>query len=265
MKYTKMLGKAQEEYVPVDFREYKDIYVFCDSDPVGYYLNYRKIRYHAVEDGLDTIKYCDDARYGNRGHFAVKAFLARCGLIFIENGYSRYCTDMEVNDLSCLKYRPDNYIEVPRKELFLGIKDEDRHYLTDIFLDDPVPLLKRIRESDPSKRKVMILSDPVCDIETRKRIMRDIIEEYAKDAVVFIKPHPRDTVDYAADFGDCIIIGGRFPMEVLNEIPEFRMDMVVSILTVVDAIEFADHKVFLGADFMDRYEDPKLHRQNEMI
>lgn len=36
----------------VDFKKYQDIYVFCDSDPIGYYLNYKKIHYHAVEDGL---------------------------------------------------------------------------------------------------------------------------------------------------------------------------------------------------------------------
>ena len=46
IRYTKLLGKAQELYVPVDFKAYKDIYVFCDSDPIGYYLSYKKIRYH---------------------------------------------------------------------------------------------------------------------------------------------------------------------------------------------------------------------------
>lgn len=33
MKYTKMLGRLEKSYVPVDFRQYRDIYVFCDSDP----------------------------------------------------------------------------------------------------------------------------------------------------------------------------------------------------------------------------------------
>ena len=43
IRYTKLLGKAQEPYVPVDFKEYNDVYVFCDSDPIGYYLSYKKI------------------------------------------------------------------------------------------------------------------------------------------------------------------------------------------------------------------------------
>lgn len=37
--YTKLLGKLQEDYIPTDISKYGDVYVFCDSDPIGYYLN----------------------------------------------------------------------------------------------------------------------------------------------------------------------------------------------------------------------------------
>jgi hypothetical protein len=266
IKYTRELGKAQEANVPVDFKQYKDIYVFCDSDPIGYYLNYKHIYYHAIEDGLDTVVYCDDARFGNRGHFKIKAFMAKHGLIFIENGYSKYCIDMEVNDVSAIKYKNDAYIEVPRKKLIENVSKEDIHLLIELFMDDPQSLIRQMKEAPVDKKKVMILSDPVCDLETRKRIMRDIIEKYGKNATVFIKPHPRDALDYTTeDFSDCIVIKGRFPMEMMNYLDEFHMDTVVSILTVVDEIEFADERIKLGNDFMDIYENPKLHRQNEQI
>ena len=63
---------------------YKDIYVYCDSDPIGYYLNQNHIRYHAVEDGLNCLKNFDAARYDNRGHFKIKAFLSMyLNLIFV--------------------------------------------------------------------------------------------------------------------------------------------------------------------------------------
>ena len=35
IKYTKMLGKLQEDYIPTDISKYDDVYVFCDSDPIG--------------------------------------------------------------------------------------------------------------------------------------------------------------------------------------------------------------------------------------
>jgi len=102
MKYTKLLGKMQTDYVPVNFKDYKDVYVFCDSDPIGYYLSYKRIPYHALEDGLDCISTYDTARYDNRGHFRLKAFLASLNLIFIQNGWAKYCIDMEVNNISVL-------------------------------------------------------------------------------------------------------------------------------------------------------------------
>ena len=266
IRYTKALGMAQEEYIPVDLKQYKDIYVFCDSDPIGFYLNYKKIRYHAVEDGLDTILYCDSARYSNIGHFGIKAFMARLGLIFIENGYSKYCIDMEVNNVRDIKYPMHFYKEVPRKVLTDNVSETDRYYLTDIFMEDPDRLLAQVAQIDSDRRKVLILSDPVCDLDTRKIIMRDIINEYGQNSAVFIKPHPRDVLDYESDdFADCIVLKGRFPMEIMNYFPELHMDLALSIFTTVDSIEFADEKRKLGADFMDKYEDPAIHRENEQI
>lgn len=40
---------------------------------------------------------------------------------------------------------------------------------------------------------------------------------------------------------------------------------MISVFTVVHAIQFAEEIVYLGEDFMDNYEAPELHRQNEMI
>lgn len=264
--YTKLLGKLQEKYIPTDLKQFRDVYVYCDSDPIGYYLNYKRIKYHAIEDGLDTLKYCDDARYSNRGHFELKVKMAAMNLIFIENGYSKYCIDMEVNDISCLKYKMDKYVEVPREELFKGLKPEDVHYLMEIFMEDSEALTAQIDSVDPGMKKVMILSDPVCDLNTRTKIVRDIIAEYGKDAVVFIKPHPRDILDYNTEaFSDCIVLKGRFPMEMINFLPKLHMNRVVSIFTVIDSIKFADEVILLGPDFMDKYEEPSIHRQNEVI
>ena len=266
MRYTKMLGKMQEKYVPVDFTQFREINVFCDSDPIGYYLNYKKIKYHAQEDGLDTIKQCDDARYSNLGHWKLKSFMARHNLIFIPNGYSKYCVDMEVNDISCLKYEMSKYKEVPREKLINGVAKKDCHYLMDIFMPDGEKLLAQLREGDSSRGKLMILSDPVCELDVRKQIMLDIIAEYGKGMQVIIKPHPRDVLSYETeDFKDCVVIRGKCPMEIMKYFPELHVDTVVSIFTVVDAIRFADQKILLGNDFMDKYEDPALHRQNDVI
>ena len=46
--FTRKYAKLEEKYIPVDFKEYGDIYIFCDSDPIGYYLNQKKIYFHSL-------------------------------------------------------------------------------------------------------------------------------------------------------------------------------------------------------------------------
>lgn len=265
IKFTKLFGKLQEPYIPVDFKEYKDIYVFCDSDPIGYYLSYKKIYYHALEDGLNCIMHYDTARYDNRGHFELKARFSAWNLIFIQNGYGKYCIDMEVNDISSLKYSCPKYIECSRKELVDNIKEEDKLQIIAVFMENPAELLEQIKKTGDKKDKVLVLSEPLCDLRTRERIFKDIVKQYGENADIFIKPHPRDVLDYKKRFPEQIVIDGKFPMEVMNFIPGVRWKKVISVLTVTDAITCADEVIFLGRDFLDKYEAPEIHRQNEYI
>ena len=267
IKYTKMLGRLEKPYVPVDFRQYRDIYVFCDSDPIGYYLNYEKIPYHALEDGLNCIQYYDTARYDNRGHFELKAWMAAHNLIFIQNGYSRYCLDMEINDRSVVPYPCDKYIEVPRAKLVERLTEEDKDILIRLFIEDLDELLGQL--ACGAKDKILVLSEPLCDLTVRRQIFADIIGKYGqgdgRQGQILIKPHPRDVLDYTKEFAGHIVLSGMFPMEILNFIPGLRFRRVISVFTVPNGITCADEVLFLGEDFMDKYEAPELHRQNEQI
>ena len=87
--------------IPTDLKKYKDVYVFCDNDPIGYYLNMNHIYYHAVEDGLDTLRPFVPALEDNKGYWKLKRFFSKnLNLIFIRDGYGKYCLEMEVNNLS---------------------------------------------------------------------------------------------------------------------------------------------------------------------
>lgn len=269
IRFTRKFGKLLEPYIPVDFKRFDDIYVFCDSDPIGYYLSTHKIYYHAVEDGLNCILYYDTARYDNRGHFKLKAWMSKHNLIFIQNGYNKYCLDMEVNDVSVLPYPCEKYLEKPRKELTDDLTDEEKDIVVGMFIENKDKLETILREGMNHEHKVLVLTEPLCDLETRKRIFRDIIAQYGsidgEPAQILMKPHPRDVLDYEKEFSQYIILDKKFPMEILNYIKDLKFDRVISVLTVTDAILFAKEKLFLGEDFMDRYEAPEIHRQNEQI
>ena len=55
MRFTKKYAKLEAPFIPVNFKEYKDIYVFCDSDPIGYYLNQKHIQNILWETIYDNI------------------------------------------------------------------------------------------------------------------------------------------------------------------------------------------------------------------
>ena len=266
IKFTRRYAQLEAPYVPVDFRDYRDIYVYCDSDPIGYYLNQNKIPYHALEDGLNCLKNFDAARYDNRGHFKLKVFLSMyLNLIFIQNGYGKYCLDMEVNDISLIKYPCPRYIEQSRQALVDRLTAEDKDLILKAFIRDKEGLERQIAESSKVGDKILILTDPLCTLDVRERIFRDIIKRYEPEGTIFLKPHPRDELDYRKLFPEYPQFDATVPMEMLNFFPGLRFKKAVAVLTEIKAIQFADEIVRLGEDFMDDYEDPLIHRQNEQI
>ena len=266
IRFTRRFAALQACFIPVDFKDYQEIYVYCDSDPIGFYLNQNRIPYHALEDGLNCLKNYDAARYDNRGHFGIKAFMSeKLNLIFIQNGYGKYCIDMEVNDISVLKYKYKKYKEVPRQSLVEKLGEADKELILKAFVRDMESLKQQLAESSGVGDKILVLTDPLCTLDIRKQIFGDIIEQYEKEGTVFLKPHPRDELDYRKEFPDIPQFDATMPMEMLNFFPGLRFKKVVAVLTEIKAIQYGDEMVRLGEDFMDKYEDPLIHRQNEQI
>lgn len=257
--YTRLLGDFERPYFSeIDFKAYKDVYVYCDSDPIGYYLSRQHIYYHALEDGLDTLKYQDSAYYDNRGFFKLKTLMSRLNLIFIQNGWGKYCLDMEVNDFSCLRRIGRNYKEVPRKPLEKELTSEQKAIILKAFMEDGEAFASELKDK-PECILFLTMPHPK-EEEKRELICNDIIRDYCEGYHVVIKPHPRDTVDYARLRPDCSVVRGRFPVEVLNFIPGVHFKKIISIATTaMDTLDFADEKINLGDKFWDKYEDPSKH------
>lgn len=262
IRFTKRFAELEEPYIPVDFKEYKDIYVYCDLDPIGFYLNQNHIYYHAVEDGLNCIKHGDMAHYDNLKFFGLKAFLSKkCNLIFIQNGYGKYCLDMEVNDISQIAIPFKGYVEVSRKELFNRLTAADKEIILKAYVED-LDGLKSILEQG-SKKSALILTEPLSTLDVRKQIFTDIIDEYKKDYNIILKPHPRDYLDHYKEFPGICIIDRTVPMELLNFFDECKIDLVVGVFTELSDVNFAKEKIRLGVEFMDKYESKECHNQHE--
>lgn len=256
--YTKKYGKAQDRFFDIDFKNYDDIFVYCDSDAIGYYLNYHHIYYHAMEDGLDCLRHSDAAHEDNKGHFALKAFLARHNLIFIQNGYSKYCLDMEINDDSFIKYRFDKYKVVPRRPMEEALDSRQKQTMLKIFLPDADEIVRKLAGCDDC---ILFLTEAYPNVtEVREEVAKEIIGEHCRGCRVVIKPHPRDDVDYETLFPECVVVHGKFPIEVLNFIEGIHFSKAVSIITsVMGSIRFVDEKINLGPHIWDKYEPVEKH------
>lgn len=264
IKYTKLISKLEAPYVPVNFKEYDEIFVFCDSDPIGYYLNQNRIHYHALEDGLNNQAAVILARYDNRGAFWLKKFFSMyLNLIFIQDGFSKYCIDMEVNDISQIKYPFKKYKEVSRQGLVNRLKEDEKELLIQVFVKDIDKLKKCI--NSVTENNVLILTEPLCSLDVRENIFRDLFNEYRKEGTVFFKIHPRDELDYPKLFPDVFQFDKTVPMELLNFFSDLKFKKVVSVFTNLDSIKFAEEKVFLGTTFMDKYEEADKHNMADKI
>lgn len=265
MRLCSKFAKLEEKYIPVNFKDYKEIYVYCDADPIGNYLNKKRIRYHGVEDGLDCIKNFDAARYDNRGHFGVKAFLSmRLNLITMQNGWGKYCVDMEVNNISAIQYPCPRYIEYPRKLLIERLTRAEKDLILKAYVRDLDGLKEQLANLN-GEDAILILTDPLCELDVREKIFKDIIKMYRPEGKIFLKPHPRDVLDYRTLFSDIPQFDATMPMEMLGFFDGLCFKKVVGVLTEMKGVSFAREAVRLGPDFMDKYEAPEIHRQNEHI
>ena len=174
---------------------------FSFIDGISYFsFNIRGILIFFFEiiefSAVNSVVNCNGARYDNRGHFELKAFLSeRLNLIFIQGGYGKYCIDMEVNDVAAIKYPYRKYVEVRRQDLVDHLSDSDKELILNAFIRNRKELEEKMAHVMGEEKKILILTEPLCDLVTRERIFRDLIEQYGKEGTVFLKPHTRDELD----------------------------------------------------------------------
>ena len=145
------------------------------------------------------------------------------------------------------------------------LTEEDKRLLVGLFIENMAELERQINDVPKDMPKHLVLTEPLCELSVREQLFKDVLAEYCNGAVAIIKQHPRDELNYKKVFPNHIVIEGKFPMEVLNYIPGVTFDKVISVCTVPGSIRFTGEVVFLGEDFLDKYEDPEIHRENELI
>lgn len=205
-----------------------DINLFNEGWRIGRYLHRNKIPYTLMEDGLNCLQHVG----------SIPSLKQRIRLILtykpIWHGYSKYCKQIIVNEIKGipLDSRQSKFIERPKKELLLQLSQEDREKILAIFDVQPLTL---------KSSAALILTQPL-EIEfqdevARLKFWKNLIDKYRDEGYnVYVKVHPRDTLDYSS-----------FPVTILpKNVPAELLDFVVDRQFSIGVTYYSTALEFMG-------------------
>lgn len=252
LKRRHILKNIINEFHIEDLRE-KNIYIFNDDSSYGISMNFCKIPYHLIEDGLN----CFQAKYFVRdkswkkriAKIVQKAF----GIDVPTFGDSPNMIDIEVNDKEGVNVgNASLIIELPRKELFDRLTEQAKRSIVDIFLGD------ELKHMDFNKRdSVLILTQPLeksglMTMDDKLGLYEKIIKEN-KQYDIFIKVHPReDSSVYQDRFPECHMFShNNVPIEVFSFISDAHFSKAITVFsTSMESLSFVDQKIVLGKEWV---------------
>lgn len=200
-----------------DWLEAEDkVYLFNDADQIGQAFRDRPYPYHLIEDGLNF-----------HYHYAQLRNLTDKEPIDGLYGSSPVCLDIEINDLSKIKDNTyyaqflDKFIEVPRQALFESQEETHLQKLFELYQLDEMELVS------PS---YLILTQSLAGDSWKSFKKADKSPDYVKQYYfyfkiaqeaqeagyhVYLKPHPRDDLDYT-EIPGVTVLPSYTPMEMLD-------------------------------------------------
>lgn len=254
----KCIASVAEKYLEVNAMEYDNIFVYMDAQPFAHYLMYHKKNFHLIEDALDFFKYFDKYYHVNKAEYTpgtIKYWKRRL-FDYFSWGYSPYVIDIEVNDLDGIRIPHDKVKVVPRKEMFSKLSVKDKLLIYETYVSTGQTF-----EFDNCKTAVIFTQPLLKDhfVKTEEEQLK-VFENIARDwhnkgYNLILKPHPRDEVDYKIiiDKYNISFIDKNLPSEILNFNPSFHFEVAVALTTTaINFLEYADEKVFLGWEYMNK-------------
>jgi len=128
-----------EDLVKIDFTQYKEIYVFLDSLWLAKYFKDKKIHYNVCEDGLDFLKHISPQSpfwyliQPTFPFYDIRSIFKLGGQSYKYYTRCKYVKRIEVNDKQGIVLpEDDRIVEVPQKELFKCINDQNLRKILNI-------------------------------------------------------------------------------------------------------------------------------------
>ncbi|CYX01002.1 TPA: lipooligosaccharide sialyltransferase [Streptococcus suis] len=234
-------------------QSYDEVIIFQDHRQVGHFLNKHRIPYSLLEDGYNFFKdkrVCDleSIQSSVWKRLFYQWYFKPTYLI----GSSPYCQSIEVNDLSLVQfdeaYKP--FVEVPRKQLFDQASPEKVQALLQIFGARAI-----VADEESSQKRLLLLTQPLSwDYHVTEEELLEIyvagLAPYREDYTIYIKPHPRDGVDYSFLGKAVVLLPQGIPFELFEMAGSIRFDIGMTYSSsALDFLNCFEEKVYLKDTF----------------
>ncbi len=248
-----------ERKLKIDVKRYETVYIFNDDIELGHYLQDIKCRYVLLEDACDFMKIIDKTIFApllpKRGFKAGLKKMFNYG--YFPLGQNKWATQIEVNCKEGILIPDKKVVEAPKAELFAKLTPEQSDIIYNIFCD------KLNLTVTSARKKALLLTQPisfekqVADDNAQIAVFQSIIDELVEEGfMVYLKPHPRDTVSYAPIRHCEAVIDKNIPAEVLNYKRDIHFNRAVTLnSTAIYSLDIAEEKVALGMEYLDKFNN----------
>ncbi|BCN29605.1 hypothetical protein [Anaeromicropila herbilytica] len=238
------------------FLRFRDIYLASDQWSVGVYLLYHKIPYHYLEDASgmlgDEERYLNIIRQINLTNYVLGNYLKGAGR-----------SDNVISKLCDLRNQPNGFKDDKAVDFSIY------HIVSELpkeLINDLLKLYgaKRYRLED-SEQIVVYMTQflrtlTIKNLKVQESITTLLIDYFAKDSRVIIKPHPKDRwIDYPGLIPEAYVLERDLPSELLPFVFEGKIDLVLtaSSTSIGGMAYVAKNSISFGTDVEYHYE--RLH------
>lgn len=256
-RYFKYQKEARKAKFPedLDLHCYDEILANDGVSTMNFILNFEKIPYVVSEHGRGNFK--------NKVPLHIIAvhisiLLDRMNIMVAYSGCSKYVKEVEVDRIDdelvgYIKKKKLRECRINQLEEKLTLEQKDILYKTYAKAYD-LPL-EYSGEVDLLLTGPLARDKTVASEEDQINCYKDAVLQYCNDGnVLMVKPHPRDTVDYADIFPNALIVNKIVTAEVLSLSQSLKIDKVVTVYsTAISSFRNAKQQIMLGGEFLDNY------------
>ncbi|MHC1732885.1 MAG: polysialyltransferase family glycosyltransferase [Bacteroidales bacterium] len=207
---------------------FDNVFIYTDYSNLGAYLLIKRRQYHLIEDGFNMFKEFDVYRFHGKQLFFKKVLYELFNIPYCI-GIVSNIIDIEVNDDANLKTNIGlPVLKVPRNELVKKLNEYALYKILYIF-DMQICF-------EENRKKLLLITQPLTETGIVKNLEEQIayykaaLKPYYYEYDVYIKPHPRDNVDYISllENGASKILDKNSPVEILDFHKDVRFDLALT-------------------------------------